>query len=130
MSIMWREEYSVGNPVLDGQHQRLFDILNGLFNEISSRPDEQLIIIPEVVERLLDYLQYHFHSEEEHMRKVHFEELKEHAKSHQLILSRLVEIKNSLITNETALTPDLVVFFEKWLVKHILEDDMKYKGLA
>lgn len=129
MSIMWREEYSVGDPVLDGQHQRLFDILNGLYGEISSRPNEKLQLIPEVVERFFDYLQYHFHCEELHMEKVSLTESDEHVKNHQQILKRLEEIKDRLIANETDLTADLIIFFEEWLIDHILEEDMKYKGL-
>lgn len=129
MSIIWREEYSVGDPVLDGQHQRLFDILNGLYGEIASRPNEQLKLIPEVVERFLDYLQYHFHCEELHMQNVHYEHCEEHVKTHQQILTRLIEMKERLAGNETVLTADLIIFFEEWLTEHILEDDMKYKGL-
>lgn len=126
--IDWNESLSVGNSILDEQHQRLIDIINGFHEEVVSHPENELTIIPRVLDKLFDYVQYHFETEEEMMETAGYPDLENHRKTHRAIKEKLFDIKDRLVRKEIVISLELVVFFEEWLVNHILGVDMEYKG--
>jgi len=65
--IVWKPEYSVGNAVLDSQHQKMFHIINELYQQMCSDISETGF--QELVGSAVRYAEHHFRSEEDAMRR-------------------------------------------------------------
>ncbi|MGO9599752.1 MAG: bacteriohemerythrin [Isosphaeraceae bacterium] len=65
MAIEWSEKFSTGNPEIDAQHRRLFDMLNNLERRINDgeSPSEMM----DVFDDLVEYTKVHFANEEQCM---------------------------------------------------------------
>lgn len=119
MTFLWNDTYSVGNPEIDEQHKRMFDLANRL-PELSGEAD-----IKPVIMRLYKYTREHFSHEEEEMRSIGFPLLDEHILQHDDLITQL-----NKISSQPVITDDDIYVFKKficeWLILHIMIEDNKY----
>ncbi len=127
MTIEWQDNFSVGDDTLDQQHMRLFDIMNQFYDKIVSHPEKELVILPDVLDKLFDFVQYHFETEENYMRKIGYSDVEDHLIAHNEILDELMHLKERLFKKEIEISVEMIVFFEEWIINHILGVDAKYK---
>ena len=118
----WTDDYSIGNPVLDDQHKRLFEIANEL-EGIIDRPVSKSKI-KEMLAELLNYTKNHFHDEEVYMREIKFPEHELHRRIHQEAINDMVALVASVKTTNH-LKEALYQVCKKWILEHILFEDMK-----
>jgi hemerythrin len=113
----WLDEYSLGLPKIDEQHQYMFR----LANEIQySEPSEA----EQYARKLYNYTKWHFSDEEKYFSRIESPLLTEHMKLHNGLIKGLdAVIKSGLSTNDDV--EKLKTFFLKWLVDHILYQDRK-----
>jgi hemerythrin-like metal-binding protein len=62
LRISWSKKYESGNPIIDEQHRRLFDLGNALLNTLLS--DKHSPEIPIFLDSLLEHIQQHLLTEE------------------------------------------------------------------
>ncbi|TDJ82039.1 bacteriohemerythrin [Campylobacter volucris] len=121
--IKWSNEYSVDNETIDKQHKNLFEIAQKAYFMVDrhvSISDIKLVLI-----ELFEYIKIHFKYEEEYMEAIGYPDLTQHKKIHKEITSSLIDlVKNIKTIND--LKEKLNIIIEKWLVEHILTEDMKY----
>ncbi len=129
MLITWNESYSVGNSDIDEQHKRLIAIINDFHSRIVAGPEYERQILPEILEDLFSYVEYHFNFEEELMSSKSFEHIDDHFEVHRTMLEKLHDMKTRLLNKEMVLSIEMLIFLQDWLVDHILGVDMKYKGI-
>lgn len=122
--VNWSDIYSVGDQTLDGHHQRLFDILNQLHDELLGHHREEAVA--HTIKALLDYSHYHFSEEERVMKAIGFPEYEEHKAVHEKIIHKLQEYERDKATGDRKSAGELYSFLVgDWLWKHILEMDKK-----
>jgi len=126
--ISWNEKYSVNNEELDGHHKELVSILNRLYSECLDVDNENCV--GPKLDELLAYADYHFKAEVEYMRRIEYFEADAHIEMHNGFAYKLEEMKRIPHTSQLELTKDLIVFIGKWLLHHVLEEDMKYAVYA
>lgn len=119
LRFSWDESYSVGNEMIDAQHQHLFSLVNALGDEITEQAVKQVIM------ELYKYTRIHFTAEERLMRAGAFPLLSEHKLLHDNLIDQLNTISRQDFSKEEAVF-DLRKFVFTWLVNHILEEDMRY----
>lgn len=113
----WFDEYSIGVPEIDQQHQHMFQ----LANEIQySTPAEA----KKYAEKLHNYTKYHFGVEESYFSEINSPILIEHLNFHNKLLEELISIINEGLSTHENLE-HLKSFYLKWLVDHILYQDRK-----
>ncbi len=123
--LPWSEEYSVGNEVVDYDHQRLFDLINQFHAAVRTGQAPQ--IVKTTLNELADYVREHFDREEEIMTAAKYPDLARHKEMH-VRLRRAVEA--------TQMSYDLAArmfdfrsflgFLHSWLTNHILVEDRKF----
>lgn len=125
-AIVWQDSYSVGDPQLDADHKKLIELIN----EISLAADQGKSAY-DVIVQLEDYAAYHFRREEERMKENSYDEFVEHTKGHKSFIDWLERVKRTYehTDAEHTIAADISKYLQKWLTYHILESDMKYKGL-
>lgn len=116
----WCDAYSVQNALIDEQHKKLFDIAAIADKMISKQTDP--VEIKKVLVALFDYMKTHFHDEEAYMESIGYPKLDIHKAYHQEIIIEMV----SLIKNiKYDFKQKLAIITEQWLLKHIMQEDMK-----
>ncbi|EAK0436216.1 bacteriohemerythrin [Campylobacter lari] len=121
--IKWSKEYSVHNKTIDEQHKVLFDIAKKAY--LIAENHASISEIKSVLIELFEYIKTHFKDEEAHMQNIAYPGLEQHRKIHQEITTSLISlVKNIKTVND--FKEKLNVITEKWLVEHILKEDMKY----
>ncbi|MBW1440243.1 hemerythrin family non-heme iron protein, partial [Campylobacter jejuni] len=113
---------SVHNAKIDEQHKKLFE-LAGKVEYLIDKPvykDE----IKNLLAEFFNYMKDHFYEEERYMELIKYPDIETHKKIHKHIIQSMIElIKNIKSTND--LKEKLYLAVKKWLLEHILYEDMK-----
>ncbi len=123
--LIWKEEYSVGVPLLDQQHQGLIELINLLSDE-KAKPG----LIGQVFQELEAYTKDHFSAEEKMLKASDYGALKAHKKEHRAFEQWLSAVRQTYsvgVTSPTILAETVNAFLRDWLINHILSSDMAYK---
>jgi hemerythrin len=124
--IDWSDEYLVGHEQIDYQHQRLFDMINQLYQEKDQTPDMSMLV--EIfLEQLIQYTDFHFSIEEQYMREIKYADYDGHKKIHDHLRGKVIDLKNAFMAGRAKLDDSVFEFLRDWLVEHIGKKD---KALA
>ncbi len=121
--IVWTEAMSVGNPVLDRDHQTLIALVNQL-SLPANREDR--IVLEFVLDELLDYTVAHFSREEDYMRQILFPQFDRHRAIHRKLTEQLISIRSNFRAGKRDIGEDVAGFVGDWLRNHILQEDQAY----
>ncbi len=115
----------MGVKEIDLQHQRMFSIINDLYDAMVVFKAHEGI--DEVIEKLVEYADFHFKTEEKYFDKFNYEEKEAHEAIHQAYrdeVKKLMEKRKEGVGVE--LSYDIFDFLQKWWVGHINFEDKKY----
>lgn len=118
----WDRSYSVQNNKIDAQHRRLFEIAEQI-EYMFDKPIIKENLKKHLIE-LFNYMRDHFKDEEEYMKTIAYPELKIHRRIHKEIIRSMVQLIRSIKTTND-LKERLYFIIKKWLLEHILYEDMK-----
>lgn len=123
----YTDEYKLGIPLIDLQHENLFEILselNAMLRTETSRDDIEQFL--KIVGKLKVYTESHFADEEAYMKSIGYEGLPSQKCAHEAFIRKIEEISpEELEENPKEYTLGLVEFLLGWLVNHILNADKK-----
>jgi hemerythrin-like metal-binding protein len=122
--LPWHERYRVGHAELDGQHKKLFELVNHFDDVIQMDLADEL---GRIMEDLIAETAAHFKKEEELMLMVGFPKLSEHRKMHEDLLKQIKEVQTKMKAGGHVSTKSVVRFLADWLTNHILREDMELK---
>ena len=122
--LMWSHECIVGVQAMDDQHGILMDTLNELRTMLvrgASRRDVSLQL-----ERLIEFTQMHFQSEEQLLLQQGFPGADEHRKAHHHLLRRLYSALEQVNRDEAIHLASLLEFLPSWYLDHVEQLDQPY----
>ena len=119
----WKPEYSVGAPVIDAQHQKLFRMADDLHHAMAAGKGKDRL--GELLDALIAYTCEHFATEEAMMHKTAFPGFADHHKEHEDLKRQVVDFRKHMAANEAVLTIDVMEFLSNWLSHHIKGSDQK-----
>ncbi|MBN2898775.1 MAG: hemerythrin family protein [Clostridia bacterium] len=125
----WTDEYSLGVPSIDAQHQKLVAMGKDLQVLLQTHAGEDIYDeLVAMIEALTDYTRYHFEYEESLMEKVGFEDLEDHKRQHREFVAKLEAIDfNDIDQDQETYAKDLLRMVSVWIFKHIIGTDAKYQ---
>lgn len=125
--MKWNDSLSVGNILIDNQHQELISRYNNLLDACNQRMGKQEI--GKTLDFLGEYVSLHFNYEEEQMLKVNYPELLSHKKQHDEFILRYIALKEEY---EQGKQIGVIIRANKmlsdWLINHIGTVDKKLGG--
>jgi len=124
----WKPEYSVHVAELDSDHQKLFSILNALYENVMSSLEVDCVL-PKIDE-LSSFTMYHFSKEEQYMREKGYPGIEVHIAKHREFTLSIAALRNGYHNNDLEVTKDLIIVLGEWLLKHVLKEDRKYSELS
>ncbi|MBF0311361.1 MAG: bacteriohemerythrin [Magnetococcales bacterium] len=124
--ITWTREMSVGVPDLDNDHKGIIRLINEI-DIVQKRFDS--ITVELVLYELFNYTIRHFQREETFLRDNGFPAtlILDHAGQHNHFAGRVTELRRRYIhEKQPDIVSELTALMSKWLVNHIMIEDMKY----
>lgn len=122
---VWKPELSVSVKSIDEDHQKLFDLINQLFEAMTKGKGKD--IINSTVEELEKYTIYHFNREETYFRVTNYARGTEHTREHQIFKQKVAEFKKNLLSSDSSIAPEVLTFLRDWLLNHISKSDKAYE---
>jgi hemerythrin len=124
--VEWDDRYSVGIPLIDGQHKKLIAMTNDLYNACLEGTEAAEGNFRSAIHGMVDYVKYHFAAEEKLLETSKYPGLNAHRKEHEgFVLKVLQEVRN--FENGKKFVPNVFVrYLKDWILAHIAVEDTKY----
>ncbi|MCU7923337.1 MAG: hemerythrin family protein [Candidatus Thiodiazotropha sp. (ex Dulcina madagascariensis)] len=131
MTIVWRDQMSVGNHLVDIDHRLLICMINSVEFALQS-PGDEMVRLEFSLDELEEYTDVHFDREERLQLKIGYAGYGDHKLLHRSLVDRLKEIRLSILKIGDPLqlgreSPRLAELLRDWLLVHVLLEDMKMK---
>jgi hemerythrin len=123
--VKWQNSYSVGIPLIDEQHKELIRLTNLLYESCMQGRASSSATFLTTVRGAVEYIGYHFSTEEKVMTRVNYPGYKAHKQQHtDFVKEVLHEVDN--FTNGKPFSPNNFVHYLKdWVLTHIAVTDRK-----
>jgi len=115
---LWTPELSVGDRVLDAQHEELFRTLNRVGEAL--RKGEAPATVERLLGYLVDHLHAHFEEEGRMMAGVGDPRAEQHQAAHERLLVRLRVFQ---VPGGPPFTQQVLIFLRAWMVDHFQKED-------
>lgn len=123
--LRWKEEYCIGNEMIDNQHKRLFEIGQEAYDLLNDNLKiDKYDRIVEVIEELRKYTEYHFKCEEQYMQSIAYRRFFSQKVEHDDFIKKINEVKlENIDANQDEYLKELLAFIFNWIIEHILTKD-------
>lgn len=129
MSFKWKESYCLNINEIDNQHKRLLEIGDEVY-DIAILDDgyDHYDEIMTVLDKLLEYIEYHFNYEENMLKKYNYEELHDQEEEHSFYIHKvkLIASREDIDDNQRETILEILDFLAQWITSHIMVSDRKY----
>ena len=125
--VNWRPSYSIGINLIDEQHKKLINLTNRLFRSCMSGQGQEnsRSIFIDTLHVAVDYVGYHFGTEEKIMERVNYPQFKEHKKQHTDFVKEVFIKVDDLNSGKYPNPISFVYFLKEWVLHHIAVRDKK-----
>lgn len=124
VQLVWKDSFCCGNPLIDSQHQSLFNDSNELFKAVlSGHPATEVSLI---IDRLLKDTVQHFHDEQQLLERIKFPGIHQHTAEHDKLITKGLELSQQF-NDATLSVGDVFQFLVHDVVMvHMLGADREY----
>ena len=127
MYIHWEKELELDNDLIDTQHRILVLLCRKLDIAIKTNQSEQTVRW--VMQELKKFTEFHFISEENLMHEIGYPGVSDHSLIHADLLMQL-DMMMAKISHHKEFPDDLLHFLNKWLIQHVVQEDLKIAEFA
>ena len=129
MSFKWKESYCLDIDEIDNQHKKLLKIGDEVYDiaildDGYDHYDEIMIVL----DKLLEYVEYHFNYEENMLKQYNYEELHNQEEEHSAYIHKVKSIasREDIDDNQRKTILEILDFLAQWITRHIMISDRKY----
>lgn len=119
--IVWRNDYSTGNKLVDEQHRILISHINNLYAAFLKGKANEMI--GELTENLVQYTLFHFESEEQLFAEIEEQKRNKHLEKHKYFSEKIKDFQRAYKNSAENLSYEIMTFLRDWLQDHILFTD-------
>jgi hemerythrin len=120
--LEWESDLDTGIEVIDGQHKRIVEMINGLH---AAQLQMDKAAVARVIEEVVDYTLSHFAFEETLLEDAGYQFSRAHKKVHELFIRRVNVFRTRHQAGEDV-ADELKDLLGRWLFNHIRNDDANY----
>ena len=126
MFLTWQSIYSVNIKEIDEQRQKIFNIINKLFEIKNGESQEN---INSAVKELKDYGSYHLGTEEKYFEKFNYPDKEFHIAQHNNYRKKVLEFEVRINkSDDNVIVKELTNFLKDWWLNHIQNTDQQYSN--
>lgn len=122
MRLEFTSVCETGIELIDREHKQFFEYINAAYDALERDDDEAVLIAKNILKKLRDYTDYHFHDEEEYMKEHKDAELVRQIREHENFCKAIDEMIKGGVDTKSEIEK-IVSFLTKWLYRHILTSD-------
>ncbi|MDR2499502.1 MAG: bacteriohemerythrin [Treponema sp.] len=123
--VEWHSSYSIGIPVIDGQHKELINLTNKLYNSCLQGWESTKDVFMKTIRGAVDYVGYHFSTEEKIMERVEYPYMAEHKKEHTDFVRTVLQEVDDFQSGKKYTPHNFVYYLRDWVLTHIAISDKK-----
>lgn len=121
--LEWKDDYSVGVPAVDHEHQELISLVNQLhFALTQEKPEDD---ISEIFGDLFRAISSHFALEERFMRDHGYDQLAQHKVDHERLLDELRDMMDDHRDGQDPSAERLSASVDAWFRNHFKTHDAR-----
>lgn len=125
MGLVWREQLSVGNDLIDADHKHLIEIIKTVEKSLVTINRSELTL---ALDSLTQYSKVHFSREEKIAEEAGYMQVPNLRKSHDTLLKKLDQIKQEIGDEWTTSSVEhFIIMLRDWLINHVVKEDMLMK---
>jgi hemerythrin len=124
--VVWDEKYAIGIQLIDDQHKELFSLTNELFRACLDREVILKEVFKETMERMVNYVRFHFGAEQELLQRVKYPDFPEHKKQHEELVREILESVKEYNEGKKLVPNQFVRTLRDWILSHIAHYDKLY----
>jgi len=124
--IKWDDSLSLGVKIIDEQHRMLIQRIKDLSDAVDSKRGLEHIM--KTLDFMMDYTEFHFSTEERHMKEQSYPAFEVHIQQHMEFVSTLDQMVEDFEEDGAteALSTSINTYLINWLIKHIKSTDRKF----
>jgi len=123
--VQWDNAYSVGMKLIDEQHMELIKLANKLFENCIGDQDRIRAAFLQTIREAVDYVGYHFSTEEKVMQRVNYPNYAEHKQQHGDFVREVLIKVEEFNSGKPRAPLSFVYFLRDWVFNHIAVSDKK-----
>ena len=123
--VQWNNSYSIGIKLVDEQHMVLINMTNKLFASCMAGREQSKSAFLNIIREAIDYVGYHFSTEEKLMERVNYPDMATHKKEHADFVREVLNKVEDFNSGKTAAPIAFVYFLRDWVLHHIAVCDKK-----
>ncbi|MDH4285227.1 MAG: bacteriohemerythrin, partial [Gallionellaceae bacterium] len=128
LRLEWHDSYGCGEPTIDEEHRKLFDLANALIRSAFTR-DEEPKQFDEDLERLLTHIVQHFSDEEAILESHHYPDLAAHRHAHQILVRKAKQLMKTAESGGISIGKLVNFLANEVIAQHMLKMDCKFYSL-
>jgi hemerythrin len=123
--LSWNNQYIIGDWTIDEQHKMLFKLVNDFHTDWNQVHDPKDIAL--LLNKLMQYCEHHFQTEEGIMEKEGFPKLEQHRGDHEKLAKTIFALNEEYVARRELASNDVQKFIKNWLVEHIINSDYEFR---
>ncbi len=128
LHLTWHDSYECGEPTIDNEHHRLFDLANVLIDASFNRTAHPEVF-NDALEKLLAHVVKHFADEEAILAEHHYVDLDVQKRAHVRLVERALQLHTDVLAGGVTMG-ELVEFLASEVVaRHMLQTDREFYPL-
>ena len=125
--IDWSDDLSLEIEEIDAQHKDLVTMINRLHKAtMGSDWSKQIVTLTDILLGLIDYLRYHFATEEKYMIEYQYPEYEVHRNEHLKFVNEVTSFSQAFRNGTQGLEEEVLTFLKEWYIRHITLTDTKF----
>jgi hemerythrin len=124
--VEWKDSYSVGIKAMDAQHKGLLQMSNDLFTGCLLGGSTAKEYFKMTVHKSVEYVRYHFMTEETFLEKIGYPVLAEHKKQHEAFVKELLSQVKNFEDGQKFVPNNFARYLRDWVLTHIAVEDKQY----
>lgn len=125
-ALTMNQNLILGHAKIDGDHQKLFDLINRLAGAMKTGEGKQAC--GAILNELVSYTRTHFSMEEASMSRHGYPQAAAHKAEHDKFVNKIQEFKNKFEAGSGVVTIEILTFLRDWLSNHIQKIDKALVG--
>jgi hemerythrin-like metal-binding protein len=114
----------LGEELMDGEHAAQLRLLDSFEQSLRDGDDHDQLVI--ALDRLVEFTNLHFMSEEGLMERHAYPEIDLHIKEHDFLLDRARTLQKAFNKGDQPLTEGELAALREWLLNHIRTRDLAF----
>ena len=121
--VLWQNSYSVGIRVIDEQHMELIRLTNKLFASCMVGQEKSKDTFLNTIHEAVDYVRYHFGSEEKMMERINYPGYAYHKQEHASFIREVLTKVEEFNSGKIHTPLNFVYYLRDWVLHHIAVSD-------